>query len=136
MSNPLLFCYYTTGDAVTGVSGRIGFHVVVLGMDNQRRSPIAENGVAVSSPVHVSVEHPRFRLAISVHGEVLHVARVVAFRILKPVLLVVRIEMGASRLEIRGISLWILVDVDGVFSRRQIMQVELNHHAIALIHKR
>jgi hypothetical protein len=32
MLNPLLSCYHTTGDAVTGVSGGIGFHVVGLCM--------------------------------------------------------------------------------------------------------
>ncbi len=136
MLNPLLFGYHTTGDAVTGVSGRIGFHVVRLGMDNQRRPPIAENGVAVISPVHISVDDPSLRLAVSVHGEVLHVASMMTFKILKSVLLVVGIEMRASRLEIWWIALRILVDVDGMLSRRQIVQVELDHHAIALVHKR
>ena|SRR6266498_432044 len=28
------------------------------------------------------------------------------------------------------------MDVDGMLSRRQIVQVELDHHAIALVHKR
>jgi hypothetical protein len=28
------------------------------------------------------------------------------------------------------------MDVDGVFSWRQIVQIELNHHTVALIHKR
>ena len=92
----LRFCYHATGDAVTGVSSGIGFHVVGLGMDNQCRSPIAENGVAVGSPIHVSVHQIRFCLSASVHREILHVARVVAFRIFEPVLLVVRIEMGTS----------------------------------------
>ena len=30
---------------------------------------------------------------------------------------VIRVEMGTSRLEVRGVALWILVDVDGVFPR-------------------
>ena len=132
----LRFCYHATGDAVTGVSSGIGFHVVGLGMDNQCRSPIAENGVAVLFPIHISVGYLRFRLAVSAHGEVLHVAGMMAFWILKPVLLAVRIEMGAGRFEIRGITPCILVDVDGMLSRRQIMQVELDHHTIALIHQR
>ena len=77
--NPLLFCYHTTGDAVPGVSGGIGFHVVSLGVDNQCRATIAENGVAVISPIHISVDDLGFGFAISVHGEVLHIAGVVAF---------------------------------------------------------
>ena len=85
MLNPLLFCYHTTGDAVPGVSGGIGFHVVGLCMDKQRRSPIAENGVAVISPIHVFVHDLCLRLALCVNGDILHVAGVVAFRILKPV---------------------------------------------------
>ena len=134
--NPLLLGYHTTGDAVTGVSGGIGFHIIRLGVYNQRRSTIAENGVAVISPVHIFVDDPRLRLAASVHGDVLHIASVMTFRTLKSVLLVVRIEMRAGRLEIWCIALWILVDVDGMLSRRQIVQVEFDHHAIALVHKR
>src|SRR6266550_2769819 len=94
--NFLLTFYHTTSDAVPRVPGRIGFHVVSLGMDNQRRSAVAENRVAVGPPIHVSVHQMRFCLSVSVHREVLHVPRVVTFRILEPVLLVVRIEMGTS----------------------------------------
>src|SRR5258706_11923351 len=100
ISNFLLICYHTTSDAVPGVPGRIGFHVVSLCMDNQRRSAVAEKRVAVGSPIHVSVHQMRSYLSVSVHREILHVARVVAFRIFEPVLLAVRIEMGASWLEI------------------------------------
>ena len=32
----LLFGYHTTGDAVSGVSRGIGFHVIRLAVDNQR----------------------------------------------------------------------------------------------------
>jgi hypothetical protein len=72
--NPLLFGYHTTGDAVTGVSGGIGFHVVCLGVHYQRPSAIAENGVAFISPIHISVDDPRFRVAIRVLSEGLHIA--------------------------------------------------------------
>ncbi len=126
MANSLLFYYHSTGDAVTGVSSRIGFHVVGLGMDNECRSPIGENGVVVLLPIHISVGRLRFRFAVSVHGEVLHVAGVMAVRIIKPVLLVVRIEMGTRRLEIRWITPCILVNVDGMLSGWQIMHVELD----------
>ena len=42
--NPLLFCNHTTGAAITAVSSGISFHVIGVGVDNQRRSTIAENG--------------------------------------------------------------------------------------------
>src|SRR5207247_4804404 len=62
---------------------------------------------------------------------------VVAFGILQSVLFIIGIEMRAGRLEIGWIALRILVDVDGMFSRWQIVQVEPDHHALfALIHNR
>ena len=106
-------------------------------MNNQCRSAIAENGVAVISPIHVFVHDLCLRLALCVNGDILHVAGVVAFGILQSVLFIIGIEMRAGRLEIGWIALRILVDVDGMFSRWQIVQVELDHHALfPLIHKR
>lgn len=135
-TNPLLFGDDAAGDAVTGVSGGIGLHVVGLGVDNKRRSAVAENGVAVSSPIHIFVDDLRLGLAIGIHSEILHIAGVMTLGILKSVLLVVRVEMGAGRLEIWGIALCILVDVNGMLSRRQIVQGELDHHALALVQER
>ena len=106
-------------------------------MDHQRGAAIAEDGMAVTwSPIHIFVDDTRLRFAISVDGEVWHIAGMMTFGILQAVLLVVRIEMRAGRFEIWRVTLWILVDVDGVLSGRQIVQVELHDHAIALVHER
>ena len=92
----LLLCYHSTGNTVTGISGRIGLHIVGVGMDNQCCSAIAKNRVAIRSPVHILVDNFGPGLALSVHSEVGQVASVVALRILKPVFLNVWIEMSAG----------------------------------------
>ena len=89
------------------------------------------------SPTHVFIDDLSLRLALCVNGEVVHVAGMMAFGIFQPMLFIVRIEMWASRFEIRRIALCVLVDVDGMLSGRQIVQVELDHHALfSLVHKR
>jgi hypothetical protein len=32
--SPLLLCYHSTGNAITGISGGIGLHIVGMGVDN------------------------------------------------------------------------------------------------------
>ena len=136
MTAALLIRYHATGNAVTGVSGGVGLHVVSLRMDDQRRATVAEDGVAITwSPIHIFIDDPGLRLAISVHGDVLHIASMMTLRILQSVLFVVRIEVRAGRFEIWRVALWILVDVNGVLSWRQIVQVEFDHHAIAVVHE-
>ena len=55
-----------------------------------------------------------------------------AFRIFQSVLFVLGIEVPAGRLEIGSITLRRLVHVNGVLTRRQILQIEVQRHTIAL----
>ena len=103
-------------------------------MDDQRCAAIAEDRVtAVILPIHIFRKDLRLRHAIRAHGNVLYVAGMVTFRILKAVLLAFGIEMRASGFEIWRIAFCVLVNVDCVFSRRQIMQVELDYHPLTLV---
>jgi hypothetical protein len=105
MFDLLRFGYHPTRNAVPRVSGGIGFHVVGLGVDDQRGSSIAENGVAVISEIHISVDDARLHFTVRVHGDVLHVAGMMAFRILESVLFVVGVEVRAGGFEIGWVGL-------------------------------
>jgi hypothetical protein len=53
---------------------------------------------------------------------------VVAFGILQPVLLALGIKVRAGRLEIGGIALGVLMDVDAVLAGWKIVQAELEDY--------
>src|SRR3954454_15069086 len=55
------------------------------------------------------------------------------FRTIESMLLPFRIEMPARRLEIRAFALRNLVEVDGVFSRSEIVQVQLQRYSRTLV---
>ena len=132
----LLFCDHATSNAIARVSGGVGFHVVSFGVNHQRSSTVAENGVVVIPPIHVFVDDLRFRSAVCVHGEIWHIPGVMALGIFQSMLFVVRIEMCTGGFEVRWITLRILVDMDGMLAWRQIVQVELDHHPVGLVHER
>ena len=57
----------------------------------------------------------------------------VAIGIIEPVLLVLGIEVPARRFEVGAFALGNLMKVDGVLSGREVVQVELERNARALI---
>jgi hypothetical protein len=120
---------YAAGDAVSSISCGIRFHVVRFGMDHERRAAVTEKGMIVIAQVHVGIRCLEFGLAIGFHGKILHVAGVVAFRILQTVLFPVGIEVRASRLKVRRIAFSVLMKMQRVLARRQIVEVKLERHA-------
>src|SRR5580700_2905660 len=78
--------------------------------------------------VVVSEFHGSF--AVFFDDEVQHVAGVVAFGTLQAVLLAVWIEVWTGRLEVGTIALGILMEVNAVFARRQIMHLYIEYHAL------
>jgi len=124
-----LFRNHTTGDAVSRVSRRIALQVIGLGVNHQRRPAIAEQRMAVVAERDVLVHDLELGCALSVYGEVVHVASMVAFRILQAMLFTLRIEVRAGGFEIRRIALWFLMKVQRVLSRRQAVEAELHGHA-------
>jgi hypothetical protein len=119
---------HPTGDAVAGVSRRVGFHVVCLGMDHQRRASVGEQRVRVGRGAKrdIIVGDLRLRLAVRSDRDVQHVAGVVALRILEAVLPGLRIEVAACRLEVWRIALRVLVEVNAMLAGRQAVEVELD----------
>lgn len=104
-------------------------------MNNQRSSAIAEQRVAVGaiSKEHVIVSQLELGDALFVDAEVHHVAGVVPFGILKAVLFSVGIEVWARGLEVRTIALGVLMKVNGVSARRQVMQVKVKPYPRAFL---
>lgn len=98
-------------------------------MNHQRRPAIAEQRMAVVAERDVLVHDLELGCALSVYGEVVHVASMVAFRILQAMLFTLRIEVRAGGFEIRRIALWFLMKVQRVLSRRQAVEAELHGHA-------
>src|ERR1039458_10721174 len=54
-----------------------------------------------------------------------------ALGILQPVLFAAGIEMGAGGLEVRWVALRFLVEMDGMFVRRQVFQRQLYFHTLS-----
>src|SRR5579863_5018751 len=104
-------------------------------MNDQRSSAIAEQRVAVGaiSKDHVIVSQLELGRALLVDAEIHHVAGVVAIGILKAVLFSIGIEVRARGLEVWTIALGVLMEVNAVCARRQVMQIEVKHYARALL---
>ena len=125
-----LFRDDSASDAVTRIACRIRFHVVCLGVNHQRRSTVAEDGMRIIAHRDARSVHGNLRRAIRRDRKIRHVARVRPFRILQSVMFAVGIEMTARRRKRRAFTFRVLVNVDGVLARRQPLQVETNVHAL------
>ena len=121
------------GDAVSGVAGGIGLHVISLGVDDDGGAAVAEKRVGAVAEGNVVVFESGVGFAFHVDDEVLHVAGVVAFGIVEAVPFIVGIEMRAGGFEIGRIALGVLVEVDGVLAGRKIVQVKLEADAWSLL---
>ncbi len=132
-SREILLRHYAAGDAVAGVAGGIGLHVVGLGVDDDGGAAVAEEGVGAVAEGYVVILESGVGFAFHVDDEVLHVAGVVAFGIVEAMLFAVGIEMGAGGFEIGRIAFGVLVEVDGVLAGRKIVQVKLEADAWSLL---
>ena len=103
------------GDAIARVASRIGLIVVGFGVDDHR-SAIRQERVRAVLQSRVFIREPHVSFAICLDREIPHIARVMAFRIIEPVLFTLRIEMTACRFEIRPLAFGHLVEMDRMFS--------------------
>jgi hypothetical protein len=128
-----LFCDYAAGDAVAGVAGGIGLHVVRFGVDDEGGAAVAEQRVGAVGEGDVGILERNIGFTGCADGEVLHVCGVMAFGIVEAVFFAVGIEMRAGGFEIRSIALGILVKVDGVLAWREIVDMNLEVDAWPLL---
>jgi len=117
------------GDAVAGVAGGVGLHVVGLGVDHEGYAAIAEKRVRVGAEGDIVIDDGRLGRAGAADGEVGHVAGVMAVGIFEAVLFAVGVEMRSGGLEVRCIAFGVLMEMQRVLAGRQVLQVELDRHA-------
>jgi len=129
----LLLLHDAASDAVAGIAGGVSLHVVGFGVNYDCRAAIAEERVSVGAEVYIFIGEPDFGFSVGAHGEVGHVAGVVAIGTVKAVLFSVWIKVRTCGFEIRRIAFRILMEVDCVFARRKIFEVELQAHTAFLV---
>ncbi len=83
--------------------------------------PPAKTEFAPSAKGHARIFHGHFRRAIRLDHEILHVAGVRAVGILEAMLLHIGVEMAARGGELRAFALGVLMDVNSMFARRQVL---------------
>jgi hypothetical protein len=125
-----LFRDHTARYAVSRVARWVGLVVVGLGVNYDCRPAVAEQGVGTVRKGYVVVlKSESVSFALSIDGEVLHIASVVAVGIIETVFLAIRIEMSTGRLEIGAFALGHLMEVEGMLSGREIVKVKLDDDA-------
>src|SRR5208282_323277 len=127
--SPTLLRNHTAGDAVAGIARGVGLLIVGLGVRYDCGASVAEQRMAVAAERDVFILPLEMRFAVRVHGEVGVVAGVVTFRILQSMLLSIGIEVASRGLEVRGVALRVLMEVDSVFAWRQIFEIDFHLHA-------
>jgi len=73
------------------------------------------------------------RGAVRFDHEVLHITRVMPLGIIEAMFLAFRIEVAASRFEVRRFTLRDLVEVDSMFARSQVVELKFERHARTLV---
>ena len=95
-SKTKLFRDHGASDSIASISGWVGLLVIGFSVNDERSSSVAEEGMAVASEIYVFVFPLEVSFAVCADREVWIVPRVVAFGILQPMLLAIRIEMRPS----------------------------------------
>src|SRR5271165_1183127 len=126
-----LFRNHAAGDAVAGVARGIGLHVVGLGVNHERGASVGEQRISFRAHAQydVGILNGGLGSAVGLHGEVGHVAVVVSGGIEEAVLLLVRIEVRAGRLEVGRIALGVLMEMQRVIAGRQALHIEFDLNA-------
>ena len=98
------------GDAVAGVAGGIGLHVVGFGVDDNRCAAVGEQGVGAGGEGDVVVLEFHAGAVRTVDIEVVHVAGMMAVGIFQSVFFGFRIKVRAGGFEVGAVAIW---DSDG-----------------------
>src|SRR5262249_1517626 len=128
-----LLCNRSAGNPISGVPRRVGLHVVAFGVNNDRRAAIAEQRIRTFAERDILILELTAGLPVCIDAEIRHVASVVAFGVLQAVFFGTRIEVRSSRLKIRPFTLRNLMEMNGMLSGRQVVEIELNTHSRTLL---
>jgi hypothetical protein len=121
-----LFRDHSARDALSGVACGVGFLVVGFGVDDQSRAPVAIERMAVGAEINVFIIHRQMEFAVRFDRDVRIVAGMVAFRILQAMFLSIGIKVWTSGPEVGGFAFCVLMKMNGMFARRQILEIEFH----------
>ncbi len=122
----------TAGDAVAGVAGGVGLHVVSLFVNDDGSAAVGDDAVrcgGVEGDV-VDVEGGLAEVAFTDDYILREVAGMMAHRVLEAVLLVVGVEVGASGLEVRTVAQGFGVDVNAMLANGEVLEVKFDLNAL------
>jgi len=128
-----LLCDHAAGDAIAGVARGVGLVVVSFGVDHDGGATVAEKRIHSVAESHVVILERKPGFSFGIDREVPHVAGVVPFWTVQPMLLARRIEMRSGGFEIRRIALGSLMKVDGMLARWKINEIQFQNDARALL---
>src|SRR5271155_5028398 len=86
--------------------------------------------MAVGAERHVFILTLEMRFAVRSYSEVRAVSSMMPFRILQSMLLSFGIEVATRRLEVGPFAFCILMKMDGMFSRRQTLEIDFQANAV------
>jgi len=123
------------GDAIAGVSGGVGLHVVRLLVDDDGGASVGDDAVGRGGIEReiVNFEGGLTDVAFADRDVLGKIAGVVTHRVLNAVLLVLGIEMAGGGLEVGGVAEGFGVDVDGVLTDGEILEIYLDGELALLL---
>src|ERR1700678_3214500 len=89
--------------------------------------------MGVRAQGYIAGSEAEFRIALSVDGDILQVSGMMAVGALESVLLAFGIKMSSRRLEVRTIALGVLMKVDAMLARRQIVKANIYPNGVPLL---
>ena len=117
----------SAGDAYAGVAAWVCLHIVFAGMDDDGRAAVGEDGVCSGEVERDGLDYEGL-LSRAIGGN-LEVERYIpvveSVWIMDAVFFAGRVKVRPRRSEVGGNALRILMDMDGVFARRKVHEVEL-----------
>jgi hypothetical protein len=120
--------YLAASYAVAGIPCRLALVVVGLGVDHEGRAATLGKAIGAFARVYAFVFHVEVRFSVSAHGEITHVAQVVAVGIVEAVFLVGGVEVATRALEVRAGAYGFLVEVHGVIAGAEAFYFEVYVH--------
>lgn len=121
-------------DTVAGIAGWVRYIIIRFRVDDERCAVSFDERIRLA---RLKGDNGRGDVdddfAIRADLDVGQVAFVKSLGVVEPMLLLLRIKVGAGRLEVRGLAFAELVDMDGVRTWRQLLRLQVNDNLVAFL---
>lgn len=94
---------------------------------------MAENRMTPLAQRDMARDHSLCRCSVRRDCKVLDISHMRAFRVLQSMLFVLRVEMGACRLEIRRLARRVFMNVNRMLARGQVSEIKRNLHSMRVV---